>query len=126
MKANKTEQKSKIDPVYWGSSLAIIFALVLGNHFLSEQFSVFLRVLIVISGIVLSLFLGSLTAKGKEAIAFLFEAKIEMDKIIWPKRQEAVQTTLIVFVVVAISALLLLGLDSVFIRLVRFIGDLEF
>ncbi|WP_438504165.1 preprotein translocase subunit SecE [Acinetobacter towneri] len=40
------------------------------------------------------------------------EARVEIRKVVWPTRQETMQTTLIVVAVVLVMALLLWGLDS--------------
>ena len=40
------------------------------------------------------------------------EAKIELQKVVWPTRQEAVQTTSIVMVMVTITGFVLWGIDS--------------
>ncbi|MEX5381397.1 preprotein translocase subunit SecE, partial [Acinetobacter towneri] len=42
----------------------------------------------------------------------LKEARVEIRKVVWPTRQETMQTTLIVVAVVLVMALLLWGLDS--------------
>ncbi|MGB2103151.1 MAG: preprotein translocase subunit SecE, partial [Luminiphilus sp.] len=40
-------------------------------------------------------------------------SRMEIRKVVWPTRQETTQTTLIVFVFVIITGLILWGLDSV-------------
>ncbi len=49
---------------------------------------------------------------GRTGWGYIRGARIELRKIIWPTRQESVQTTLMIAVVVLITALLLWGLDS--------------
>ncbi|MCE1672060.1 preprotein translocase subunit SecE, partial [Enterobacter hormaechei] len=66
------------------------------------------------------------TAKGKTTLAFAREARIEMRKVIWPTRQEALHTTLIVAAVTALMSLILWGLDGILVRLVSFITGLRF
>ena len=53
------------------------------------------------------------TVKGRTAVAFAKESRTEVRKVVWPTRQEAVQTTGIVLVATLIMSLLLWGLDSV-------------
>ena len=40
-----------------------------------------------------------MTAKGKAAITFAGESRMEVRKVVWPTRQETLQTTLIVLAV---------------------------
>ena len=63
--------------------------------------------------LVLMLFLGYLTTKGKQIYEFALEAKIELLKVVWPTRQETVQTTTIVMVMVTLTGFILWGVDSV-------------
>ena len=44
--------------------------------------------------------------------AFLQESKYELNKVNWPTRQETLQTTGIVFIMVVILAIILWGVDS--------------
>ena len=43
---------------------------------------------------------------------FAKEAKLELQKVVWPTRQETIQTTSIVMVMVAITGFVLWGIDS--------------
>ena len=44
-----------------------------------------------------------------------------MRKVVWPTRQETVQTTLIIVAVSTVVGLVLWGLDGIYARLVEFI-----
>lgn len=55
--------------------------------------------------------LAAMTDKGREFVSYGKEARVELRKIVWPTRQERLQTTLVVFVVVAIMAILLWAFD---------------
>ena len=46
-------------------------------------------------------------------LQFIQQVRSEVSKVVWPTRQETTQTTLIVFVFVIITGLILWGLDSV-------------
>jgi preprotein translocase subunit SecE len=56
--------------------------------------------------------LGYLTSKGKQIFNFALEAKIELLKVVWPTRQETIQTTTIVMVMVTLTGFILWGVDS--------------
>jgi len=53
-----------------------------------------------------------LTAMGRSLWGYVTGARVELRKVVWPTRQEAVQATLMIAVVVLIMSLLLWGLDS--------------
>ena len=46
---------------------------------------------------------------------FVKEAKVELLKVIWPTRQETIQTTAIVMIMVALMGFILWGIDSVMV-----------
>ncbi len=56
--------------------------------------------------------LVALTTQGKQVIYFAKEAKIELDKVVWPSRQETIQTTSIVMIMVTVTGFILWGIDS--------------
>jgi preprotein translocase subunit SecE len=63
--------------------------------------------------------------KGRTAVAFAKESRTEVRKVVWPTRQEAIQTTGIVLVVTLLMSLLLWGLDSVLFWLVGLITGMK-
>ena len=65
------------------------------------------------------------TEKGRNAAIFAKEARTEVRKVVWPTRQEAVQTTGIVLVVTLLMSLLLWGLDSVLFWLVGLVTGMQ-
>ncbi|KTD71715.1 preprotein translocase subunit SecE [Legionella tucsonensis] len=63
--------------------------------------------------LLLTLFFGYLTSAGKQVFKFAQESKVELLKVVWPTRQETIQTTTIVIVMVAVTGFILWGVDSV-------------
>ncbi|MFJ1270199.1 preprotein translocase subunit SecE [Legionella lytica] len=60
----------------------------------------------------LSMFFAYLTTTGKQVYQFAQESKIELLKVVWPTRQETIQTTTIVIVMVTLTGFILWGIDS--------------
>ncbi len=54
-----------------------------------------------------------MTTVGKQLFEFAQEAKAELLKVVWPNRQETVQTTTIVMVMVGVTGFILWGIDSI-------------
>ena len=52
------------------------------------------------------------TSMGKQILNFVNESKIELLKVVWPTKQETVQTTTIVMLMVTITGFVLWAADS--------------
>ena len=61
--------------------------------------------------LVVALAIASMTALGDRVKEFIGESQFELRKVIWPTRQETVQTTIVIIIVVAIISILLWVID---------------
>jgi preprotein translocase subunit SecE len=102
---------AKWEPIKWLLGLALLALAIYGNSYFSEQ-SLLYRVIgvMVVAGGALAIL--SLTIKGREFIGLLKDARSEMRKVVWPQRQETLQTTLGVVVIVLVVALILWLVDT--------------
>ena len=91
MSANVEAPSSSMDALKWIVSIALLAGAVVGNYMFEDQ-SVLLRAIGVVIAIAAGLGVAALTSKGQEFIAFAKEAKLEVRKVVWPTRQETVQT----------------------------------
>ncbi|GAA5218781.1 preprotein translocase subunit SecE [Corallincola platygyrae] len=119
MNANTETQSSGLDSVKWLVVFAILIAAVVGNYFFAEQ-SVLVRAGAVVVAVAVAALIALQTEKGRNALVFAKESRVEVKKVVWPTRQEAVHTTLIVFAAVVVMSLVLWGLDGIMVRLVAF------
>ena len=71
-----------------------------------------IEALVWVFWLVLTLVLGFFTSQGKQVFLFAKEAKVELEKVVWPSRQEAIQTTSIVMIMVTVTGFVLWGIDS--------------
>ena len=102
---------SRFDSVKWVVVAVLVAVGVVGNSYFADQ-SLLYRVLgIVALGAVAGL-IALQTAKGAAFWALVKGSRTEIRKVVWPTRQETVQTTLIVLGFVVLVALFLWGLDS--------------
>ncbi len=53
-----------------------------------------------------------MTNVGRQTFEFAKQSKVELQKVVWPNRQETIQTTSIVMVMVAVTGLILWGIDA--------------
>ena len=111
MNAKVTSEESKFDGLKWAVVVAVVAAGVVGNSVFSDQ-SLFYRVVALIVLAVVAGFVALQTAKGKAFFELFKEAKNEIRKVVWPTRQETLQTTAMVVVAVLLIGLFLWGLDS--------------
>jgi preprotein translocase subunit SecE len=77
------------------------------------------RVAVLIVVTLLASWVAAQTQKGSTFFRFLKESDIERRKVVWPTHQEAVQTSMMVIIVVIIISLFLAGIDWMIGALVR-------
>ncbi|OEF29367.1 preprotein translocase subunit SecE [Vibrio rumoiensis] len=116
-KAETHESSKAADAFKWFITFALLAAAVVGNYLYGDM-SVAIRAAAVVILIAAALGVAALTTKGKATIVFAQEAKLEVRKVIWPTRQETMQTTFIVLAVSIVMALLLWGIDGIMVRLI--------
>ncbi len=110
MKNNKEPKRKTYDTFLWGG-VALVTAAAFALMYL-VHFSGPIKVLVWLVWFVFSLALVFFTNKGQATFAFVKEAKIELKKVVWPTRQETVQTTSIVMLMVGVTGFVLWGVDS--------------
>jgi preprotein translocase subunit SecE len=118
------EPSGSLDFLKWGIIVLLLAGAVVGNYYFAEQ-SILVRALAVVAAIVVAGLVAMQTVKGRSAVAFAKESRTEVRKVVWPTRQEAVQTTGIVLVATLIMSILLWGLDSVLFWVVGLITGLK-
>lgn len=118
MKANAETPSKSTDILKWIGVFALVATAVVGNSLYGEL-SVVLRATAVVVLVAIACGLAAITTKGKSAITFANESRMEVRKVVWPTRQETLQTTLIVLAVTVVMSLILWGIDGVMVRLVR-------
>tara|TARA_B110001452_G_C15060799_1_gene370285 strand:- start:45 stop:428 length:384 start_codon:yes stop_codon:yes gene_type:complete len=126
MNATNTENQSgSMDLVKWIIVIGLLAGAVVGNYIYGEEVSVLYRALGVVAAIGVALFVAAQTEKGREAVVFAKESRLEIRKVVWPTRKEATQTTLIVLAATGVMALVLWGLDGALVRIVGFITGIK-
>jgi preprotein translocase subunit SecE len=83
----------------------------LAGYYVFSSHSVLLRVVGLLACALVAVVISLRTEKGRAMSAFLHEAQIEVRKVVWPTRDETLQTTGLVILMVVISALVMWLLD---------------
>jgi len=106
-----TQASSSLQVVLWSLVTILLGAAIWGNTYYSAEIPTLYRALGVTALGLLSAFIALQTIKGKQFNQFRKDAMVEMRKVVWPTRQEAMQTTIIVVVFVLAVGLILFVFD---------------
>ena len=98
----------------------IIFVMMGGALYSTYWLSISspIKIIVWIVWVVLASLLSFFTKKGQFALNFFTEAKIELQKIVWPTRHETIQTTTIVMVMVSVTGCILWLIDSLMLSII--------
>ncbi len=122
------DKSSSSDIVMWILAVLVLAAGAYGFVYFEGQAMTLIRVIGLVVAVGIALALAARTAKGNEALSYVREVDVERRKVVWPTRQETLQTTLIVVAVTIVVAIILFLMDTVFGGLVRWLigmgGDL--
>lgn len=99
------------------SLLLLVAALLFAGglfafYYFDPKLATTLRVLILLAAIGASAAVGYRAQIGRDVWSAVSGARTELRKVIWPTKQESVQTTIMIAVVVVFMALLMWLLDS--------------
>jgi len=116
----KTQDAGTADKVKLTAAILIAVAGVAGYYVLASQ-PTWLRWIAVVVSLVLAAVVVGFSRYGSEFRRFVELARIELRKVVWPTRQETLQTTLVVFVFVAIAGVFFWALDLVLAWATKFL-----
>ena len=108
----KVQDAGTADKVKLAVAILIVAAGVAGYYVLANQ-AAWMRWLAVLASLVLAAIVVALSRYGSEFRRFVELARIELRKIVWPTRQETLQTTLVVFGFVVVAGVFFWLLDLV-------------
>jgi preprotein translocase subunit SecE len=104
---------SVVDIAKYVAAIALVIAGLAAFYLFDGQWPNVARVLSVAGGVVAGIVVFLTTHLGARTIDFLSEARFELRKVVWPKRQEATRTTWVVIAVVVAISLLLAFFDVI-------------
>jgi preprotein translocase subunit SecE len=103
---------SRYDTPLLIAALALLLGGMVAFYYFDPQLGKLARLAILLGGVAACGFLVSRTGQGATIADYLRGANVERKKVVWPTRQESLQTTLVIAVFVVILALIMWGLDS--------------
>ncbi len=118
MNAKAEVESTGMDTVKLLAAVVLLVAGI-GLFYYFEEQSLLLRVLglLVVSGLAVTTAL--LSVPGRRVWDFAVAARTETRKVVWPSRQETIQTTLIVFAMVLVIGIILWLFDMALMAIVR-------
>jgi preprotein translocase subunit SecE len=87
-----------------------------------DEMALPLRVGMVVIGLAVGAALAWFSSYGREFIQFGQAARIELRKVVWPGREETVQTTVVVFIFATLMGVFFFLLDLALSWMTRFLG----
>jgi preprotein translocase subunit SecE len=102
------------------ASLAILLGSIYVFYTYSDL-SVLIRTLLIIFSVVVATFIFFTTHRGSIFWSFLQGSRVEMRKVVWPTKEETLQTALTVFIFVLILGIFFWLLDFLLLFVTNFI-----
>ncbi|WP_458526030.1 preprotein translocase subunit SecE [Onishia taeanensis] len=111
MKQNAEVQESRHDGLRWAVVVSLVVVAVVGNSYFADQ-ALLYRVLGVVALCAGAAAVALTTTKGRNLLELARSARKEIQRVVWPTRQETIQTTAIVMVAVLVVGLMLWLIDT--------------
>ncbi|MDP6437519.1 MAG: preprotein translocase subunit SecE [Gammaproteobacteria bacterium] len=118
MNTNADTSPGVLDTVKLVIAAAILVGGVVAFYTYEEQ-SLLIAVSAVLVSVALAITVFMTTERGRILWKFIQGSRVEIRKVIWPTRQETLQTTLTVFVFALILGLFFWGLDFFLLWITR-------
>lgn len=118
MNAKTEATGTGLDNVKLLLALAILAASVYGFYFFADQ-ALWVRLLGLLVMVGAAVFVTVQTAVGRSIWQFASDSRTEVRKVVWPTRQETLQTLLIVTIAVLLTAIFMWLVDSLLFAIVR-------
>ncbi len=96
------------------AKLVAAVAILVGGiaaFYLLDAYPLVVRWLIVLATLGAGVAVALQSAQGKTLWAFVQGSRVELRKVVWPTRQETMQTTLVVVVVIVVMGIFFWALD---------------
>jgi len=116
----EAEVTNKADTFKLMLAVAALIAGITGFYYFEAE-ALLYRVLGLLAFVIIALLFVYTTRLGQSIVGFGRDARGEVRKVVWPTRQETVQTTLMVIVAVIIIGIFLWLIDMVLVEAVQYL-----
>lgn len=116
----KTEEvvSNKLDSFKLLLAIVVLLAGIVGFYYYESESQLY-RVLGVVFAAGVAVAISATTTLGQNLIGFGREARMEVRKVVWPTRQETIQTTFMVIVAVIIIGIFLWLIDMLLAQAIQ-------
>jgi len=101
---------SVLDTVKLAAAVAVLVGGI-AAFYLMSSYPLALRWVIVLASLGAGIFVALQSAQGRAFWQFVQGSRVELRKVVWPTRQETLQTTLVVFVAILAMGIFFWVLD---------------
>ena len=109
-----------MDALKLAAGVVILAAGIVGFYMLSDL-PIWLRWIIVLAALVIGSLVSLQSFQGRTFWSFVQSSRIELRKVVWPNRQETMQVTLVVFVMIVVLGLFFWGVDTLLAALTKWL-----
>ena len=110
METKVEEQPTIVDTAKLAMSIVIVLGGLVAYYYFGDS-STLLRTLGVLLAVALAAVVALTSMQGKALWKFIQGARVELSKVVWPTKDETIQTTLVVLVVAVIGGVIFWTLD---------------
>jgi len=110
METKVEEQPTFVDTAKLALAIVVVLLGLVGYYYFAESAQV-LRVVTVIVALAIAAGVAFTSLQGRSLWKFIQGARVELNKVVWPTREETLQTTAIVLVVALIGGVFFFSLD---------------
>jgi preprotein translocase subunit SecE len=110
METKVEEQATIVDTAKLTLSVVIVLGGLVAYYYFGDS-SALLRTLAVLLALALAAVVALTSLQGRTLWKFVQGARVELSKVVWPTKDETIQTTLVVLVVAVIGGVIFWTLD---------------
>ncbi len=114
------ENATALDALKLAAGVVILAAGIAGFYLLVDL-PIWLRWIIVLAALVVGALVSLQSYQGKTFWGFVQSSRIELRKVVWPNRQETMQVTLVVFVMIFVLGFFFWGVDTLLALLTKWL-----
>ena len=114
------ENATALDALKLAAGVVILAAGIAGFYLLVDL-PIWLRWIIVLVALVVGALVSLQSYQGKEFWGFVQSSRVELRKVVWPNRQETLQVTLVVFVMIIVLGFFFWGVDTLLALLTKWL-----
>jgi len=114
------DRPALVDTALLAAACLVVLASIVAYYYF-EGAPIVLRVIGILAGFGIGAALLYQTRQGQVVWQFILGSRVEIRKVVWPTRQETLQTTLTVFIFLLILGVFFWGLDLVLLMITRFV-----